>query len=280
MFFVLCLFLISQAHVVDNHGHDHNVDEAVVDVLKECTAIIQNVGVFVDKIQDVDIRRRAAEKAAQLARQVGRKLSTCAAVVQVVKTFRHQLLPMELRREIGEVGKINLTKSERDYVNTLLKPVYKKTGKVLYVASEDGEAGSRFHGLCDNQGPTVVIAETTTGEVFGGYTDVPWGNTGVWKSSSTSFLFRLRPTEKQQYKILSNQNNRAVYHTKKDGPKFGTSDLFISNNALSTRNSNSKGGSSYIFPGYPSYELANNKYHFQLKDYVVAEASSSKFWDW
>jgi len=274
MFFALCLLLISQAHV-DNHGHDHDVDAAVIEVIGECTAIIQNVGVFVDKIQDVDTRRRAAEKAAQLAKQVERNLSTCGALLETVKNWRYQMLPMKQRREL-EIGEIVLTKSERDYVNTLLRPVYKKIGKILYVASEDGDAGSRFHGLCDDKGPTVVIAETTDGEVFGGYTDVPWGLTGVYMRSSTSFLFRLRPTEKQ-YKILSNQYNRAVYHTKKDGPQFGTSDLFISDKALSNKNSYSKGGSSYIFPKFPSYELANYKFHFQLKDYVVAEASALKF---
>jgi hypothetical protein len=273
MFFALCLFLISQAHV-DNHGHDHDVDAAVKEVIGECTAVIQNVGVFVDKIQNVDTRRRAAEKAAELAKHVERNLSTCGALLETVKNWRYQILPMEQRRELGKVGKIVLTESERDYVNTLLKPVYKKIGKVLYAASEDGDAGSRFHGLCDDQGPTVVIVNTTTGDVFGGYTDVPWGLTGVYMESSTSFLFQLRPTRKQ-YKI--NQYNRAVYHTKKDGPQFGTSDLFISDKALSNSKSYSKGGSSYIFPKYPSYELANYRFHFQVEDYVVAEASYLKF---
>jgi len=277
MFFALFLFLISQAHVVENHGHEHDVGAAVVEVIGECTDIIQNIGVFVDKIQNVDDRRLAAKRAAQLARQVERKLSTCGALVETVKDWRYQMLPMEFRRELGEVGEIALNKTELEYLSMLLKPVFKKIGNVLYAASEDGEAGSRFHELCDDQGPTVVIVETTGGEVFGGYTDVPWGKTGNYFESSTSFLFQLRPSMKQ-YKIRNHQYDKAVFHTKKDGPQFGTADLFISGNALSNRNSRSKGGYSYIFPETPSYELANSRINFQVEDYVVLKTSALKFW--
>jgi len=57
------------------------------------------------------------------------------------------------------------------------KGVSKKFGGLLYEATKDGSSSSNFHSRCDNKGATVVIIETTAGNVFGGFTDQVW-NTG------------------------------------------------------------------------------------------------------
>ena len=38
-----------------------------------------------------------------------------------------------------------------------------------------GGLGDGFHAACLNKGPSVAIAITTGGYVFGGATDKPWG---------------------------------------------------------------------------------------------------------
>ena len=45
--------------------------------------------------------------------------------------------------------------------------------------SADGYTSKVFHKLCDNQGPTLTIIESTTERIFGGFTNVPWTKKGL-----------------------------------------------------------------------------------------------------
>ena len=47
--------------------------------------------------------------------------------------------------------------------------------KLCYNALSDGWDPQIFHSNCDNKKHTVIIIEKKT-YVFGGYTDIPWGN--------------------------------------------------------------------------------------------------------
>ena len=55
----------------------------------------------------------------------------------------------------------------------------------------DGFAPATFHQKCDGKGPTVVIAKSAGGHIFGGYTESAWDSSGGWKNCRDSFLFRL-----------------------------------------------------------------------------------------
>ena len=63
--------------------------------------------------------------------------------------------------------------------------------KLLYRASRDGRKLQRFHELCDNKGPTVVLAKSKGGHIFGGYAEMSWRSGGGYAESRKSFLFRL-----------------------------------------------------------------------------------------
>ena len=45
--------------------------------------------------------------------------------------------------------------------------------KLLYRASRNGWAASKFHSCCDNKGPTVTVVKSGN-YIFGGYTDQSW----------------------------------------------------------------------------------------------------------
>jgi len=262
MIFALYMFLILKASKLS----DKDLVVAVEDTFEECSSILTAVGGFLADIQDDDVRRRNEKKAGKLAKEVENKLDSCGKILDVAQNFRNTNFMEPIK------GKIDLKRSERNYVNSLLKPVSKKMGKVLYVASKDGDAASKFHSACDNQGATVAIVETTTGAVFGGYTDISWGKTTGYKLSTKSFLFQLRPSMKQ-YKIKSSTSKYSVYHNSGYGPTFGAGhDLNIRDGALSNKYSYTNGGHSYVFSKYPSYELANGIKNFQVKDYVVLQA--------
>jgi len=268
MLLALCLLWISLAHEL--------VDDALVvavkDTLEDCAAILKAAQDFVDEIEDFRARRRAEMDAVELAKQVVKKMGSCNIIIEAVENFGKLLLPTP------KFGKMVLKTSEIDYVNKLLKPVSKKIGEVLFVATRDGDDSKQFHTVCDGQGPTVVIIETTTGNVFGGYTDASWDVRRAYKKSTEAFLFRLRPSEKT-YKIISSKTAYAIYGHESYGPTFGASnhEIYISDGALNNKNSYTSGGKSYYFPGHHhnrNYELNNGVKNFQVLEYVVAKASA------
>jgi len=256
----VCLLFISKAH-------DDKLVAAVVSTFGECTGIIRAVGDFIDVVDTVDFRRRAERQG--LAKKVDEKLDSCGVILKAVNDFRTKYIARD-------IGMISFLPAEMDQVKKLLKPVSKKLGEVLYIASRDGQTAADFHRECNKQGPTVVIIETTTGAVFGGYTDGEWTGRNQHVKSSASFLFRLRPSYRR-YPLKVGQDAYATYDHQSYGPTFGRSgnfDLHISNAPLTSTGSYTYGGRSYeIPPKYHSNELSNGYTNFQVRDYVVAKAS-------
>jgi len=164
---------------------------------------------------------------------------------------------------------IDLSFSEFSFINKELKGVSKQLGGLLYQASRDYPSSGNFHSRCDNKGATVVIIETSAGNVFGGFADQPWSS-GGWSSSSISFLFQLRPAMKRYNK--KNGNNYSTYRHSSYGPVFGNGhDLFIATNCLYYATSYNIGGNAYDFP---TYELNGGEKYFRVEDYVVLQAET------
>jgi hypothetical protein len=137
-------------------------------------------------------------------------LASCSVILKAVTDFRIKYIARD-------IGKITLLPAEMAYLKEILKSKSKKVGEVLYIASRDGETGVDFHRECDNQGPTVVIVEATTGAIFGGYTDATWSNSNKYVPSTESFLFRLRPSSKL-YPLKAGQEKYAIHDEKNHGP--------------------------------------------------------------
>ena len=261
--FLLCLFLISKA---SKELDDDALVKAVENTLGECSDIVEAVGDFLAIFETEDDSRRRDEKDDSLAVGVEKKLKTCGKVIEAVDTFRQKRFFPFSR------GHIKLQWSELRFLNQQLKSVSKKIGETLFVASKDGDAASKFHSACDKKGPTIVIVETTTGNVFGGYTDLSWGtSSGAYVKSSNTFLFRLRPSTKR-YDIKAGKEGNAMYTNSGYGPTFGGGhDLYIVSSALSSTSSYTNGGHSYVFPSYPNYQLNDGAKNFKVKDYVVVQ---------
>jgi len=100
----------------------------------------------------------------------------------------------------------------------------KKEPKLLYRASRDGWGASDFHRMCDGKGATVTVVKSSGGYIFGGYTDVTWGQSGQCQSSTDSFLFSLKDhagVGPVKMPIKRNMTETAVYHGSNYGPLFG-----------------------------------------------------------
>merc|ERR1711920_524363 len=165
---------------------------------------------------------------------------------------------------------MDLSFSEFSFLNKELEHVSKELGGLLFQASKDGSSSSNFHGRCDSKGATVVIVETTAGNVFGGYTDDSWSSSTSYQSSSLSFLFQLRPTMKRYNK--KGGSGSATYHNSGYGPTYGNGhDLHISTNCLYYATSYTNGGYGYDLP---NYELNGGERWFRVQDYAVLQAES------
>ena len=69
-----------------------------------------------------------------------------------------------------------------------------------------------------------MVVKTSDGYVFGGYNDQKWGGRGIWKSSSSVFLFSLKCNAglpPARMKVRSGQEAYAVYVNAIYGPCFG-----------------------------------------------------------
>merc|ERR1712142_72275 len=188
--------------------------------------------------------------------------------------IRSQLLDdadyFELPKEVIDylqwkpINGIDLWLSEVRYLNQELKLVRQKMGEVLYEAAQDGDTSSLFHSLCDSQGSTVVIIMTNTGNVFGGYSSVPWSTSKGHVASSTAFLFRLRPSIRR-YNIMTTAYS--IYRHSSFGPRFGSEDIYLYNQAL--RNNKNYVTNSYYYGS--ELDINNGVKYFKAQDYAVVK---------
>ncbi|CAF3206034.1 unnamed protein product [Rotaria sp. Silwood2] len=101
--------------------------------------------------------------------------------------------------------------------------------KLIYKATRDGFEGTTFHKHSDNQGPTMVIIQSTGGFLFGGYASESWKSIGNYINAQNSFLFLLTNANgNQPTKFLYNNNGHALYDNNSYGPTYGNGhDLYI-----------------------------------------------------
>ena len=143
---------------------------------------------------------------------------------------------------------------------------------LLYRGSRDGFQASKFHELCDNKGETVTIIKTTSGCVFGGYSDVAWDSSNTWKQSSKSFLFSLiSPQGNNPIKmnLKSAPHNKAIYSHLSYFPIFGAgNDLLIADSCNADQTSSSNLNKTYEAPSGNANYFVGSK-NFQVEDIEV-----------
>ncbi|ETO31594.1 hypothetical protein RFI_05527 [Reticulomyxa filosa] len=158
--------------------------------------------------------------------------------------------------------------------NALLKFVTKKERKkrwkLLFRASKDGFLSTQFHAKCDNKGTTVTVVHSSLGQIFGGYTALPWqAGGGSYQQDPKAFIFLLRSNNKtykkpQKWTVKSVTNS--VYHSSSYGPTFGGGfDFYLCNGCNTTSGSYSNAGHSYNCPS--DQTLLAGSYNFMVKDY-------------
>ncbi|EXX50849.1 BTB/POZ domain-containing protein [Rhizophagus irregularis DAOM 181602=DAOM 197198] len=111
---------------------------------------------------------------------------------------------------------------------------------LLYRASRDGNTAAAFHNLCDNKGPTILIAKITNSEqIVGGYNPLDWkpilNNDNYYKPTNDSFIFSFADRNNFQTAKVSypkeDQQQYSILGMSDYGPIFGSGcDLWCQNN--------------------------------------------------
>lgn len=103
--------------------------------------------------------------------------------------------------------------------------------KLIYDPSRDGWSEKDFHRLCDNQGPTLSLIQSSAGKICGGFTSVDWKKKQMdnsWEEDRSSFIFSLDD------KVLYKPKNfkKAIFQKKGWGPSFGEGSLALCGNEM------------------------------------------------
>jgi hypothetical protein len=151
---------------------------------------------------------------------------------------------------------------------------------LLYRGSLHGFKGHNFHSKCDNIPKTLTIIQSTSGNIFGGYTEATWDSVQYIQSKldKSAFLFSLINKENSPVKvnIANGKESFAIVCNKSYGPIFGCGtgcDLVIFRESDSNSNYSSF-GHNYILPNYPPYSekalgFLAGSYNFTVKEIEV-----------
>jgi len=114
-----------------------------------------------------------------------------------------------------------------------------QTWRLIYRASEHGFDAADFHRCCETYAPTVSIIQTDFGNIFGGFTSIPWSSATIRadQADPTAFLFTLKNTlnvPPTKFPVAIEHQQRAISHNPTCGPNFGSpknegSDLCLRN---------------------------------------------------
>lgn len=127
------------------------------------------------------------------------------------------------------------------------------SARLLFRASQHNFQSAIFKEQCVGRAPTLMLAKSDKGKVFGAYTPAKWLNTKekeyVGDPTATSFLFSL--TDGLVFPIKKNQLDYAISAYGGWGPIYGSPygpDLSISDKCHMNENSCSSLGSHYDIP--------------------------------
>jgi len=146
---------------------------------------------------------------------------------------------------------------------------------MIYQATRDGFASSTFHSKCDNKPNTLVIIRSTSGNVFGGYTEQSWSGDSGYTTDPNAFIFSLINKQNKPLKMKCSKCEKALYCHRSYGPIFGGGhNLYISNNSNTNNDSHSNLGNSYSFPDYAygseeAKSFLAGSYKFQVSEIEV-----------
>jgi hypothetical protein len=125
-----------------------------------------------------------------------------------------------------------------------------KRFSLLWRGSRDGFGARDFHGRCDGHANTLTVILDIKGNVFGGFTPVEWGSSGLVKADASlrSFLFTLKNPHNipaRRFALKAEEIWRAIGYNSGRGPCFGGIVIYANCNANTNTDSSTWLGITY-----------------------------------
>ena len=140
--------------------------------------------------------------------------------------------------------------------------------KLIYSASEDGDSPTVFHSACDGISPVLVFIKTTKNFRFGGFTEVPFESSKVFKGKKDDNAFIFSIDRLKTYDVEEGQNATCSY--KNYGPVFygyEYCNIYLIGNFLSNNGNVAKKGDRYNTT--VDFELNGGKQKFLTEELEV-----------
>ncbi|XP_055318963.1 uncharacterized protein LOC129576898 [Sitodiplosis mosellana] len=176
----------------------------------------------------------------------------------------------------------SILKNDKLHLQTTLNAWYgvpKQNWRLVFRASANGFSASAFHRYCDGVAPVFVIAQSSRGEISGGFTDVPWAKTnrkGGYIHSERSFLFTLYNEQEPPTKYDIIKKPYAICYHPEVGPIFGAgADLQIANACNTNMDSYSNLPHSYDGGNNASSSSLFGDYNFTITEYEAYTLASA-----
>ncbi len=142
---------------------------------------------------------------------------------------------IERQKKKDEEGKFNIEKlkavskiitdiKEVDFIIKKINNVFEEQDlefynmNLIYSASENGDACTIFHSICDGVCPILAFIKTKKGKKFGGFTTVPYQSSNTFKGKKDDAAFIFSCDKKKTYEVDKGAN--AVCSYKNYGPVF------------------------------------------------------------
>eukprot|EP01084_Bolivina_argentea_P111483 198880_1 len=137
--------------------------------------------------------------------------------------------PVKFKTYILKINTKIMTSDEIQILIDLIKQKRKKKSlewNLLFRGSNDGFLASTFHLKCDDMANTICVIESNHGNVFGGFTTLPWkSDVGRYHVDEEAFVFIVRKKKKSLKKAIMylqyTSSQHSVVHNKYMGPVFG-----------------------------------------------------------
>ena len=107
---------------------------------------------------------------------------------------------------------LNINEKGNEYLNKIFEWCGTKSMHLLYRGTRDGMTSNNFHNKCDNKGKTLCLCLNNKGNIFGGYSSIPWTNNGGDKTANDCFLFTLTNIYNTEPTKFPYEKSRSVYH--------------------------------------------------------------------
>ncbi|CAG8618699.1 20872_t:CDS:2 [Dentiscutata erythropus] len=110
---------------------------------------------------------------------------------------------------------------------------------LLLRASRDGLSSDKFHNLCDNKGPILIITKTRqNGQIIGGYCPIDFKpglnvrHNESWLASQDSFIFSFPNNSNSNHLFRVVDSQKAIYYNPTTCIGFGLQDILLNNNQI------------------------------------------------